>query len=363
MGKIRIGIYGVGNCASSLVQGVYFYNNVSDNEPVPGLMNNVIGGYRISDIEIVSAFDIDSRKIGKDVSEAIFAKPNNTVKFSDVPETGTTVMKSPVMDGVAAHMSDFPADKTFAVDKGNDADVVDELKKSKTDILINYLPVGSEKAARFAAQCCLEAGCGFVNAMPVFIASDSQWQQKFSAARLPIVGDDIKAQVGATIVNRTLARLFADRGVKIDRMYQLNVGGNTDFMNMLARDRLASKKKSKMQAVKSIIPDMSDDDVHIGPSDYVPWLKDRKLCFLRIEGRKFGNVPVDIEVRLNVEDSPNSAGVMIDAVRCCKLGLDRKIGGPLISPSSYFMKSPPEQFVDSMAKQMTEEFIKGKREN
>lgn len=365
MSKIRIAIAGVGNCASSLAQGIFYYKDVStNNDAVPGLMHNVLGGYKISDIEPVAAFDIDARKVGKDLSEAIFAKPNCTYVFQeDVPKLGVEVMKGPVLDGVAGHMHDYPEDRTFKVGREAAVDVTAILKEKKVDMLINYLPVGSEEAAKYYAGACIEAKTALVNCMPVFIASNPEWQKKFSDAKLPVVGDDIKSQVGATIVHRTLAKLFADRGVKIERMYQLNVGGNTDFLNMLARERLVSKKISKTQAVQSILPhSLEPENIHVGPSDYVPWLNDRKICFLRIEGKKFGGVPIELELRLAVEDSPNSAGSVIDAIRCCKLALDRGMSGPLISISAYTMKSPPQQFPDDVARIMVEEFIKGSRE-
>ena len=364
MGKIKIAIAGVGNCASALIQGIFHYKDVSGDELVPGLMHNVLGGYKISDIEPVAAFDIDARKIGKDLSEAIFAKPNCAHIFNgDVPNLGVEVVKGPVLDGVANHMHDYEEDKTFKVSQASPVDVVDVLKESKADMLVNYLPVGSEEAVRYYANACLETGTALVNCMPVFIASSAEWQKKFFEAELPIVGDDIKSQIGATIVHRTLAKLFTDRGVKIERTYQLNVGGNTDFLNMLARDRLVSKKISKTQSVQSILPvALEQKNIYVGPSDYVPWLEDKKICFMRIEGRKFGNVPVDLELRLLVEDSPNSAGSAIDAIRCCKLALDRRISGALISISAYTMKSPPQQFPDNIAREMVEEFIRGERE-
>ena len=360
MGEIRIAILGVGNCASSLIQGLFFYKN--DYEV--GLMHPVLGGYRISDIIPVAAFDIDKRKIGKDLSKAIFSKPNNTRVFQkDIPNLDVEVKKAPVLDGIAPHMKDYPEGHSFSADDSEPVDVTEELRKSKPDILINYLPVGSEEASRYAAEQCLEVGVAFINAIPVFIASDPEWQKKFLDRGLPLVGDDVKSQVGATIVHRTLAKLFVDRGVKIDRTYQLNVGGNTDFLNMLAMDRLKSKRISKSQSVQSQLPvPLEKENIHISPSDYVPWLKDRKLCFLRIEGRLLGNVPINIEARLDVEDSPNSAGCMIDAIRACRLALDRKLAGPLISISAYTMKSPPEQFPDNTARVMLEEFIAGKRE-
>src|SRR3989339_1063027 len=363
--EIKVAIAGVGNCASSLVQGIYYYQNIDEKaELIPGIMHNVLGGYRVGDVKFVAAFDIDERKVGKDLSEAIFAKPNNTVIFhKDVLHMGVMVRKGPVLDGVAPHMKDHPEELTFKVSNDAPVDVTKVLKESGAEVLVNYMPVGSEEAARYYAQCCLDAGVAFINCMPVFISSDPEWQKKFVEKNLPIVGDDIKSQVGATIVHRTLARLFSERGVKIVNSYQLNVGGNTDFLNMLARDRLKSKKKSKTQAVQSILPvPMDPYNLHIGPSDYVPWLKDRKLAFLRLEGRKFGDVPVDIEVRLNVEDSPNSAGCVIDGIRCAKLALDRGISGPLTSISSYIMKSPHQQYPDPVARQMLEEFISGQRE-
>jgi len=364
MSKIRIAIAGVGNCASSLVQGIYYYKDTTD-EKVPGLMHTELGGYKISDIVPVAAFDIDKRKVGLDLSKAIFSKPNCTYIFcKDVPKLGVDVKKAPVLDGCAMHMHDYNDDVTFIIDKDQKTvNIADELKKSKADMMINYLPVGSEEAVRYLSQCCIDAEVAMINCMPVFIASDPQWAKKFHDKNLPILGDDIKSQVGATIVHRTLAKLFTDRGVKIDRSYQLNVGGNTDFLNMLSRERLKSKKISKTQSVQSILPNpLEPQNLHISPSDYVPWLKDKKICFIRIEGRKFGDVPISLELRLDVEDSPNSAGCMIDAIRCCKLALDRKIGGPLISPSAYFMKSPPQQFADNLAREMLEQFIRGERE-
>ncbi|MEM5812559.1 MAG: inositol-3-phosphate synthase [Candidatus Aenigmatarchaeota archaeon] len=365
MGEIRLAIAGVGNCASSLVQGIFYYKNVdSNNELVPGLMHNVLGGYRISDIKPVAAFDIDERKVGKDLSEAVFAPPNCTRVFCrDVPNLGVSVQKGPVLDGVADHMKDYPEDRTFVVSKEKPVDVTDILRKSGAEVLVNYMPVGSEQATQYYAQCAIDAGCAFVNCMPVFIASNPAWSERFKKAGIPVIGDDIKSQVGATIVHRTLAKLFSDRGVKIERTYQLNTGGNTDFLNMLERSRLKSKKLSKTRSVQSQLPvPLHPDNIHIGPSDYVPWQKDNKVCFIRMEGKKFGDVPVELELRLSVEDSPNSAGVVIDAIRCAKLGLDRKISGPLISISAYTMKHPPQQYPDSIARQMVEEFIKGERE-
>jgi myo-inositol-1-phosphate synthase len=365
MGKINIAIAGIGNCSSSLIQGLFYYKDIDSNgKIVPGLMNNVLGGYRISDIKPVAAFDIDSRKVGKDLSEAIFAPPNNTKVFQkEIPDMGVEVSMAPVLDGVAGHMHNYPDHQSFKLSKEKPVDIRKTLEDSGADILINYLPVGSEEATRHYATAALDSGVALVNCMPVFIASDLEWEKRFQDRGIPIVGDDIKAQVGATIVHRTLAKLFSDRGVKVDRTYQLNTGGNTDFLNMLERSRLKSKKISKTDSVQSQLPSpLHPDNIHIGPSDYVPWQKDNKLCFLRIEGRKFGDVPVDIEVRLSVEDSPNSAGVAIDAIRCAKLGLDRNIGGALTSISAYTMKHPHQQFPDPVARQMVEEFIKGERE-
>ncbi len=362
---IKVAITGVGNCCSSLIQGLFYYKNVSSNDvTAPGLMHNVIGGYRISDIKPVAAFDIDARKVGKDLSEAIFQKPNCTLVFQkEIPNMGVTVQMGHVMDGVAPHMSEFHEDETFIVADREPADVVKVLKESGAEILINYLPVGSEEAVRFYAQCALEAGIAMVNCMPVFIASDPEWANKFREKGLPIVGDDIKAQIGATITHRTLARLFAERGVKIERTYQLNTGGNTDFLNMVERARLKSKKISKTEAVQSILPErLEPQNIHVGPSDYVSWQNDNKVCFLRIEGKKFGGAPVNIEARLSVEDSPNSAGCAIDAIRCAKLALDRGISGPITSISSYVMKHPPEQYPDNTAREYTEAFIRGDRE-
>jgi len=366
MGKpIKIAISGIGNCTSSLIQGLYYYKDVKSNdELVPGLMHNVLGGYALSDIKVVAAFDVDARKVGKDVSEAIFAKPNNTLIFQkDVPRLNVPVQMGPVLDGIASHMSEYPEDEAFRVSKEKPIDVAKALKETGTEILVNYLPVGSQKAVEYYAQCALDAGCAFVNMMPVFIASDDVWAKKFEQKGLPVCGDDIKAMVGATITHRVLTKLWADRGVKLDRTYQLNTGGNTDFLNMLERARLKSKKISKTEAVQSQLPTPLDrKNIHIGPSDYVAWQKDMKVCFIRMEGRKFGDAPVHLELRLDVEDSPNSAGCGIDAIRCCKLALDRGISGKLISISSYVMKHPPQQFPDSVAKDMVEEFIAGKRE-
>lgn len=359
--KIKIGIIGVGNCASSLVQGLTYYKDIGSNdETVPGLMHNVLGGYRISDIEVVAAFDIDKRKVGKDVSEAIFSPPNCTKVFCEkIPKTGVIVQKGPVLDGIAETTRE-----SFVVDTAQKpVDVAKALKDAGVEVVVNYLPVGSEEAVRYYANAVLDAGCAFVNCMPVFIASDPTWAKKFEKKGLPIIGDDVKSQIGSTILHRTLARLFLDRGVKVDRTYQLNVGGNTDFLNMLERKRLKSKKISKTEAVQSQFPvRMDSEDIHIGPSDYVPWLKDNKLAFIRLEGRMFGNVPVQLECRLSVEDSPNSAGIVVDAIRCAKLGLDRKISGVLTTPSAYFMKHPMVQIPDVEARKQLEEFILGIRE-
>jgi len=358
--KIKIAISGLGNCASSLIQGLEYYKRIDGNSPlVPGLMHNVIGGYKLSDIQVVAAFDIDKRKVGKDVGEAIFSPPNCTIKFSDVPKLGVKVLKGPVLDGIAETTKEM-----FLVDPAQKpVNVKQALEDSGAELLINYLPVGSEQAVRFYAQEALDAGVGLINCMPVFIASDEAWSKRFQDAGLPCLGDDVKSQVGATILHRTLMKLFNDRGVKVEQTYQLNCGGNTDFLNMLERQRLKSKKISKTEAVQSILPSrMVDESIHIGPSDYVPWLKDKKLCFLRIQGKKFGDIPINLECRLDVEDSPNSAGVVVDAIRCMRLALDRKVGGPLVSPSSYFMKHPIQQFPDETCREMVEEFIAGKRE-
>jgi myo-inositol-1-phosphate synthase len=365
MTKIKIAIAGIGNCASSLIQGIEYYK-IKDKDPI-GLMHREIGGYKPDDIEVVAAFDIDARKVWKDVSEAIFAPPNCTKVFCpDVPSTGVKVKMGRVLDGVSDHMKNYKESQTFVVSKEQEAtkaDIVNEIRKSGADMLLNYLPVGSEEAVRFYAGCALEAGVAFINNMPVFIASNPEWAKKFEEKNIPIIGDDVKAQLGATITHRILADLFEKRGVKLDRTYQLNTGGNTDFLNMLNRTRLASKRESKTEAVQSVLSQKLDDDnIHIGPSDYVPWQKDNKVCFLRMEGRLFGDVPMNIELRLSVEDSPNSGGVVIDAIRCCKLALDRGIGGVLYSPSSYFMKHPAIQYSDDEAHRRTEEFITGTRE-
>lgn len=353
--KVRVGIIGVGNCASSLVQGIQYYKNAKDTDRVPGLMHVNLGGYHISDVEFSAAIDIVDTKVGKDLSEAVFAFPNNTYKFSDVPHLGVRVARGMTHDGLGKYLNGVVKKAPGKTD-----DIVKILKDSGTDVVINYLPVGSEMATKWYAEQILEAGCGMVNAIPVFISSSEYWSERFRQKNLPIIGDDIKSQVGATITHRVLTSLFVDRGVTLDHTYQLNFGGNTDFLNMLERERLESKKISKTGAVTSMLPyKMDPNDVHVGPSDYVPWLTDRKWCYIRMEGTTFGDVPLNCEVKLEVWDSPNSAGVVIDAVRCIKLALDRGIGGPLIAPSSYFMKTPPQQFKDDVAHQMTEDFIKG----
>ena len=355
--KVRVAIIGVGNCASSLVQGVHFYRNAPEDETVPGLMHVKLGGYHISDIEFSAAFDVNARKVGRDLSEAIFAEPNNTYKFASVPKLNVPVRRGPTMDGLGRYLSDVITESSDQA-----ADIVNVLKETETDVVVSYLPVGSENATRWYVERILEAGCGMVNCIPVFIASDPKWSRRFEEARLPIIGDDIKSQVGATITHRILTNLFRERGVRLDRTYQLNFGGNTDFMNMLERERLESKKISKTQAVTSQMNGnrLDPENIHVGPSDYVPWLEDRKWCYIRMEGTTFGNVPLNCELKLEVWDSPNSAGVVIDAVRCAKLALDRGIGGALISPSSYFMKSPPQQFTDDEARRRMEAFIRDK---
>lgn len=363
--EIKIAIAGVGNCCSSLIQGLFYYKNIDySSSLITGLMNHNIGGYLIKDIKPVIAFDVDERKVGKDLSEAIFQKPNCTkIFYRDVPYLDVEVKKAPVFDGIAKHMKDYPRDRSFSLSKERPVDVIKELKNRDVDILINYVPVGSEEASKYYAKCALEAGVGFINCIPVFIASDMEWAKMFEDRGIPIIGDDIKSQVGATIIHRTLIKLFSDRGVKIDRTYQLNIGGNTDFLNMLEHSRLRSKKISKTKAVQSQLPiPLESDNIHIGPSDYVPWQKDNKICFIRVEGRGFGDVPIELELRLSVEDSPNSAGIVIDAIRIEKLAMDRKIGGPITSASAYLMKHPPIQYPDNVAKQMMEEFIQGRRE-
>ena len=354
-GKIRVAIVGVGNCASSLVQGRYYYENVKDEDFVPGLMHVNLGGYRIRDIEFVAAFDIDKTKVGKDLSEAVFAGQNNTFKFADVPHTGVTVERGMTHDGLGKYLS-----QVIEKAPGPTADVVGILKDRGVNMVVSYLPVGSEEATKWYVEQALQAGVGFINAIPVFIGREPYWQRRFAERGLPVIGDDIKSQVGATITHRVLTRLFMDRGVRIDRTYQLNFGGNTDFLNMLERERLESKKISKTNAVTSMLDyDLDPGDIHVGPSDYVPWLKDRKWCHIRMEGTTYGDVPLNLELKLEVWDSPNSAGVITDAIRCLKLGLDRGLKGTLVAPSAYLMKSPPHQIHDDVARERVEAFIRG----
>ncbi len=367
MSKINIAVVGIGNCASSLIQGIYYYADKTEADAI-GLMHWDLGGYTPADIAVVAAFDIDKRKVGQDVATAIFARPNCTAIFCDnVPQTGVTVKMGQVLDGYSEHMANFPAEDSFVLANApqlSKEEIVAELKNSGADMLLNYLPVGSEQAARFYAECALEAGIGFINNIPVFIASDPEWAARFEARGLPIIGDDIKAQLGATITHRTLTDLFKKRGVKLERTYQLNTGGNTDFLNMKNQARLASKKVSKTEAVQAVAQErLEDRNIHVGPSDYVPWQNDNKVCFIRMEGKLFGDVPMNLELRLSVEDSPNSAGVAIDSIRCLKLALDRGVGGVIYSPASYFMKHPPRQFPDDQAHRLTEEFILGERTN
>lgn len=352
---IRVAVVGVGNCASALVQGVHYYADATPDTEVPGLMHVQFGDYHVGDLEFVAAFDVDTKKVGLDLADAIGASENNTITFAEVPATGVTVQRGHTLDGLGRYYRD-----AITESDADPVDVVAALKESGAQVLVCYLPVGSEQAAKFYAQCAIDAGCAFVNALPVFIASTPEWAEKFTAAGLPIVGDDIKSQVGATITHRVLAKLFADRGVRLDRTMQLNVGGNMDFANMLERERLESKKISKTQAVTSQVDhELGAGNVHIGPSDYVAWLDDRKWAYVRLEGRAFGDVPLSLEYKLEVWDSPNSAGVIIDAVRAAKIALDRGIGGPLLAPSSYFMKSPPEQYPDDVARDKVEAFISG----
>jgi myo-inositol-1-phosphate synthase len=351
--KIRVAVVGVGNCASSLVQGVEYYRDANGDEPIPGLMHNVIGGYAVGDIAFACAFDVDDNKVGRDLGDAIFRLPNNTMRFSDVPTLDAPVLRGPTLDGLGqfyrAEVTESPA---------KPIDVAAALREHQVDLLVNYLPVGSELATRHYIDQALEAGVGVINCIPVFIASDPEWERKFKEAGLPIVGDDIKSQVGATIIHRQLAKLFEDRGAAIDHTYQLNFGGNMDFRNMLERERLASKKLSKTNSVRSnVAQEFADRDIHIGPADHVPWLDDRKWAYIRLEGRGFGNVPLSAELKLEVWDSPNSAGVVVDALRCCKLAINRGVGGALVGPSAYFMKSPPVQYPDDIARRMTEDFI------
>lgn len=350
---IRVGLVGVGNCASSLVQGLTYYHNARENEAVPGLMHVDLGGYHVHDVEISCAFDVAASKVGRDVAEAIYAEPNNTARFAEVPRIGVVVNRGRTMDGIGKYLQD-----RIEVSTEPASDVAEILSRTRTEVLVSYLPVGSEEATKWYAEQALTAGCAFINCIPVFIASKPEWQQKFAARKLPIIGDDIKSQVGATIVHRMLVNLFRERGVRLDRTYQLNFGGNTDFLNMLERERLESKKISKTQSVTSQLDTpLPADDVHVGPSDHVPWLTDRKWAYIRLEGTTFGGVPLNAELKLEVWDSPNSAGVVIDAIRCAKLALDRGLGGALTGPSSYFMKSPPQQFTDYEARRRTQNFI------
>jgi myo-inositol-1-phosphate synthase len=354
-GKIRVGIVGVGNCASSLVQGIEFYRDAAPDEFAPGLMHVELGGYHVSDIEFTAAFDVSRSKVGLDLASAILAEPNNTIRFAEVPKSGVEVLRGPTLDGIGCYLRDVVAEAD-----GDPVDVAGVLRATRTEVLVCYLPVGSEQAARFYAERALEAGCAFVNCIPVFIASDPTWRRRFERAGLPLIGDDVKSQVGATITHRLLANLFRERGVRLDRTYQLNFGGNTDFLNMLERERLQSKKLSKTRAVTSQLPyELDDSHAHVGPSDYVPWLADQKHCYIRIEGTTFGNVPIRCELKLEVWDSPNSAGVVVDAIRCARLGLDRGLAGALVEPSCWFMKSPPIQVSDAVARQRVESFIRG----
>ena len=367
MEKIKIAIVGVGNCASSLLQGFHYYQS-QEKKDVIGLMHWEIGGYKPSDVEVVAAFDVDRRKVGKDLSQAIFEKPNCTkIFYPDIPKTGVPVRMGRILDSLSEHMKSYGEDRSFVPSFEKEAspeDIVKILKDTGAEMILNYLPVGSDEATKFYATCALEAKVAFINNIPVFIASDPVWAKKFEDRNIPIIGDDIKAQLGATITHRVLCDLFNKRGVKLERTYQLNTGGNTDFLNMLNRNRLASKKKSKTESVQSVLANKLDDEnIHIGPSDYVPWQKDNKVCFLRMEGKLFGDVPMNLELRLSVEDSPNSAGVAVDAIRCCKLALTKNLGGVLHSASAYLMKHPPEQFTDDEAYCMLEDFISGSRED
>src|SRR5881392_2334941 len=354
--RIRVAIIGVGNCASSLVQGVHYYRNAKPGDRIPGVMHVDLGGYHIRHIDFVAAFDVDREKVGKDLADAIYQAPNNTYRFADVPRTGVKVSRGMTHDGIGKYLSEVVKKAPGATD-----DIVAILRDREVDVVVSYLPVGSEEATKWYVEQVLEAGCAFINCIPVFIAREPYWQKRFAAKGLPIIGDDIKSQVGATITHRVLTRLFRDRGVRLDRTYQLNFGGNTDFLNMLERERLESKKISKTNAVTSMLDyPIPADDVHVGPSDYVPWLLDRKWCYIRMEGTTFGDVPLNAEVKLEVWDSPNSAGVVIDAIRCCKLALDRGLGGTIVAPASYFMKSPPKQIHDDVARQRVEDFIAGR---
>ncbi|OGO61572.1 MAG: inositol-3-phosphate synthase [Chloroflexi bacterium RBG_19FT_COMBO_48_23] len=356
MGKVNVAIIGVGNCASSLVQGIHYYKKAREGESVPGLMHINLDGYHINNINFVAAFDIDKNKVGKDLAEAIFTKPNNTFKFCDVPNTGVKVTRGMTHDGLGKYLSQI-----ITKSSGATANIVGILKETKTDVVVNFLPVGSEEATKWYIEQVLAAGCGFINCIPVFIAREPYWYKRFAEAGLPIIGDDIKSQVGATITHRVLTRLFRDRGVKLERTYQLNFGGNTDFYNMLERERLESKKISKTNAVTSQLDyEIEPSNIYVGPSDYVPWLADRKFCYIKMEGRTFGDVPLNLELKMEVWDSPNSAGVVIDAIRCCKLAIDRGLVGSIVAPSAYFMKSPPIQYSDDEAHRRVENFIAGK---
>ena len=366
MAKIAVGIVGFGNCASSLLQGIEYYRAADEATAADhvGLMHYDLCGYRPSDLEVVCAFDVDQRKVGQTLDVAAFAPPNNTrALYPKLPRSSVTVDMGPVLDGVAEHMRDYPPDEAFVVAERRPVDVVEVLKRSGAEVVVNYLPVGSQAATEHYAKACLEAGASFINCMPVFIVSDPQWSAEFERRGIPIVGDDVKSQVGATIVHRVLAKLFDDRGAVLDRTYQLNTGGNTDFLNMLNRARTGSKRVSKTEAVQSILPQpLPRKDIHIGPSDYVAWQRDNKVCFLRMEGRGFGNAPIELELRLSVQDSPNSAGVVIDAIRCCRVARDRRIGGPLYSVAAYLMKHPPRQLTDDLAKEQVERFLRGEIE-
>jgi myo-inositol-1-phosphate synthase len=356
--KVRVAIVGIGNCAAALVQGLQYYKDAALDEEIPGLMHATVGGYHVSDIEISAAFDVVASKVGKDLSEAIWAEPNNTIKFADVPFMDVPVHRGMTYDGLGKYLL-----QKVQKAEGPTDDMISILKETKTDVIVNFMPVGSEMATKWYVEQALDAGCAFVNGIPVFIATSEYWAKRFEDAGLPVIGDDIKSQVGATITHRVLTNIFKDRGVHIDRTYQLNFGGNMDFFNMLERERLESKKISKTQAVTSQLPyDLGEENIHVGPSDYVPWLTDRKWCHIRMEGRAFGDVPLNLELKLEVWDSPNSAGVMIDAVRCAKIAMDRGMSGPLIAPSSYFMKSPPKQFNDNAARRKVEAFIAGEEE-
>ncbi len=366
MAKIRVAIFGVGNCASSLLQGIEYYKHAPEDEkqkPV-GLMHYDLGGYKPGDIEIVGAFDVDARKVGRPLEEACFAPPNNTFTIRrDLPRYGVTVEMGEIHDGIAPHMADYPPDRTFIAAREKPVDIEKRLREAGAEIALCYLPVGSQKAVERYARACLETGVSLLNCMPVFIVSDERWAEEFAERNIPVVGDDVKSQLGATILHRAIMKLFADRGIRLKHTYQLNTGGNTDFLNMLDRSRLGSKRTSKTEAVQSVLPErMPDVDVHIGPSDYVPWQKDNKVCFLRVEGEGFAGVPIELELRMSVQDSPNSGGVVVDAIRCLKLARDRKIGGPLFSISAYTMKHPPRQLADDIARDRVEKFIRGEIE-